>query len=81
MTNTTTATAHADQLHAEVRDARDCDAINPCANCRAKTTVVRAARHAERVAAGRINAAPTEAPTVPAPRVPTMLSQRLAAAR
>lgn len=49
--NTTARTAHADQLHATVRDARDCDAINPCDTCRAKTAEVRATRHAARVAA------------------------------
>lgn len=44
-------TAHADQLHAEVRDARTydghattCDALDPCEGCKAKTRVVRAAR-------------------------------------
>lgn len=44
-------TAHADQLHAELRDARCCDALAPCDDCRAKAAEVRAIRHAERVAA------------------------------
>jgi hypothetical protein len=51
--NTTARTANADQLHATVRDARDCDAINPCASCQGMTTEVRAARHQARVAAHR----------------------------
>lgn len=44
--NTTAATAHADQLAAIVRDARDCDALAPCDSCRAKTAEVRAIRRA-----------------------------------
>ena len=59
-------TAHADQLHAEVRDARDCDALDPCTSCRAKTAEVRAIRHAARVAAVAI------------PRPRTALAARLA---
>lgn len=42
----TSHTAHADQLHAEVRDARDCDALDPCQSCRSKTAEVRAIRRA-----------------------------------
>lgn len=53
----TARTAHADQLHAGVRDARshdghaDCDALDPCAGCKSKTGEVRASRKAARVAA------------------------------
>ncbi len=36
--------AHADQLEAEVRDARCCDEAARCAGCRAKLDEVRAAR-------------------------------------
>lgn len=49
MMNITAATAHADQLAARIRDARCCDAINPCHSCRAMTAEVRAIRHAARV--------------------------------
>lgn len=68
--NTTARTAHADQLHATVRDARDCDAINPCASCQGMTTEVRAARHAARVSAHR--EAIVKAPSM------SMLNARLA---
>lgn len=51
--NTTARTAHADQLHATVRDARDCDALTPCSSCQGMTSEVRAARHAARVVAHR----------------------------
>lgn len=58
--NTTARTAHADQLHATVRDARTndghaetCDALNPCQSCQGMTVEVRAARHAARVSAHR----------------------------
>lgn len=51
--NTTTRTAHADQLHATVRDARDCDALTPCVSCRGMASEVRAARHAALVSAHR----------------------------
>lgn len=74
--NTTTRTANADQLHATVRDARDCDALTPCANCRAMTAEVRAARHAAHVAALRAERLPALA--IPTPR--TSLAARLAAA-
>ena len=36
--------AHADQLEAEVRDARCCDEADRCSGCRAKLDEVRAAR-------------------------------------
>lgn len=36
--------AHADQLEAEVRDARCCDELVRCTGCRAKLDEVRAAR-------------------------------------
>ena len=36
--------AHADQLEAEVRDARCCDELDRCADCRVKLDEVRAAR-------------------------------------
>lgn len=72
-----TITAHADQLHAEVRDARardghaeSCDALDPCESCKAKTAEVRKARRAGSV------------PTIPVPRKPSSaLQNRLRAAR
>jgi hypothetical protein len=67
---TTARTAHADQLHATVRDARDCDAINPCDSCQGMTVEVRAARHAARVSAHR--EAIVKAPSM------SMLNARLA---
>ncbi len=36
--------AHADQLEAEVRDARCCDEAGRCSGCRVKLDEVRAAR-------------------------------------
>lgn len=66
--------AHADQLHAELRATRDCDAIDPCTSCRAKAHTVRIARRIARVAV----ATGAEPPHIPAPRPPSMLSQRLA---
>lgn len=69
----TARTAHADQLHAEVRDARDCDAIDPCESCQGMTTEVRAARHAARVHAHR--AAIVSAPSM------SMLEARLTVVR
>ncbi len=51
--NITTRTARADQFHATVRDARDCDALTPCASCQGMTAEVRATRKAARVAAHR----------------------------
>ena len=68
--NTTARTAHADQLHATVRDARDCDAITPCHSCQGMTVQVRAARHAARVSAHR--EAIVKAPSM------SMLNARLA---
>jgi hypothetical protein len=48
--------ANADQLHAEVRDARgydghggSCDALVPCDSCRAKSAEVRRVAHEARV--------------------------------
>ena len=71
---TTITTAQADQLHAAVRDARgwdghasECDALDPCADCKAKTAAVRKARRSG------------DAPEVPAPRKPSALVARLAA--
>lgn len=75
--NTTARTAHADQLHATVRDARDCDALTPCASCQGMTREVRAARHEARVAAAR--AAKLPALAIPTPR--TSVLARLANAR
>lgn len=60
-------TAHADQLHAELRDARCCDALEPCEPCREKAAEVRKARR--------------EVPVIPAPRKPSALALRLAAVR
>lgn len=71
----TSHTAHADQLHAEIRDARDCDALDPCQTCRDKTATVRAIRHTERVAAMRLSL-----PTLMVPTPRTQLTARLAAA-
>lgn len=79
---TTITTAQADQLHATVRDARgwdghadECDALDPCADCKAKTAAVRAIRHAERVAAMRLSL-----PTLMVPTPRTQITARLAAA-
>lgn len=66
--------AHADQLHAELRATRDCDALEPCESCQAKAQTVRVVRRIERVAV----AMGAEPPRIPAPRQPSMLSQRLA---
>lgn len=68
-------TARADQLHAEVRDARCCDALDQCEECTAKTRTVVAIRHAARVEAARSE----QAPRVPQPRTGD-LRARLAAA-
>lgn len=71
--------AHADQLHAELRAATPgrghsgCDALDPCDSCQAKTRTVRVARRVARVAA----ATATEPPRIPVPRAPS-LQQRLA---
>lgn len=74
MITTASRTAHADQLHAEVRDARSydghaasCDALDPCSACKAKTREVRVARLFGQ-----------EVPEIPAPRVPSPLVRRLA---
>jgi len=61
---TTARTAAADQLHATTRDARDCDAINPCKSCRKMSAEVQAARREARVAALSVRAG-----IVPVPRV------------
>jgi hypothetical protein len=42
--NTTAITAHADQLAAEVRDRRCCDALAPCDRCRVARTMVQVSR-------------------------------------
>ncbi len=67
-------TARADQLHAEVRDARSydghaasCDALDPCAGCKAKAREVRTARLFGE-----------DVPQIPAPRKPSPLAARLA---
>jgi len=65
--------AHADQLHAELRESRDCDALDPCVSCSAKGQVVRVVRRVARVAV----ATGVELPRLPTPRASTMLSQRL----
>jgi hypothetical protein len=44
MHTTLRRSAHADHLEAEVRDARCCDDLARCADCRAKLDEVRAAR-------------------------------------
>jgi len=67
--NITAATAHADQLHAHLINARDCDALDPCDSCRSMRTEVHAIRHAARVV--RMVSPGTRT---------TMLRQRLAAA-
>lgn len=64
----TAATAHADQLHAQIRDARCCDPFDPCDTCRGKTAEVRAIRRGV-----------VAASVIPAPR--SALAVRLAAAR
>jgi hypothetical protein len=43
-------TAAADQLAAQTRDARCCDALDPCASCRGAALNVRVRRHLVRVA-------------------------------
>jgi hypothetical protein len=76
MNTITGRTAHADQLHAEVRDARsydghadECDALDPCASCKAKAREVRRALRAGAVVA-------------PAPRKPvSALAARLSGVR
>lgn len=75
--NSIANTAHADQLHAEVRDARsydghaaECDALDPCEGCKAKTRAVRIARLFGE-----------DVPHIPAPRKPSALVSRLAAVR
>jgi hypothetical protein len=44
MHSTLSRSAHADQLEAEVRDARCCDEVKRCAKCQVKVDEVRAAR-------------------------------------
>lgn len=73
--NTTARTAHADQLHATVRDARDCDALTPCASCRAMSAEVQAARHEARINALRVRV------SIPVPRVELDARLRAAAAK
>lgn len=70
--NITARTANADQLHATVRDARDCDALDPCESCRSMTREVVATRHAARLAAHHV--LPVAAPSM------DLLRQRLASA-
>lgn len=74
--NRTARLAHADQLHAELRDARtydghaaECDALDPCESCKAKAAEVRKAQRGD------------TGPAVPAPRKPSDLQRRLAVAR
>lgn len=73
-------TAHADQLHAEVRDARSydghaatCDALDPCEGCKAKAREVR-------MAARFCRDAEVPAPRIPQPRKGDLLA-RLAMVR
>lgn len=49
--NAQTHTAAADQLSAQVRDARCCDALDPCTSCRVMAEAARTHRHQARVAA------------------------------
>lgn len=49
MQNLTARLAHADQVAADLRDSRCCDALEPCDACRATAREVHAARHAARV--------------------------------
>ncbi len=44
MHTTLSRSAHVDQLEAELRDARCCDELRRCVDCRAKITEIRAAR-------------------------------------
>ncbi|MDZ5662568.1 hypothetical protein HN031_13800 [Nocardioides sp. zg-1308] len=44
MYTTLRRSAHADQLEAELRDARCCDARRRCVGCQAKADEIRAAR-------------------------------------
>lgn len=44
MRSTLSRTAHADQLEADLRGARCCDASEPCADCAASIAEARAAR-------------------------------------
>ncbi len=76
MITTASCTARADQLAAEVGDARSydghaasCDALDPCEGCKAKAAQVRKARRGDTPGA------------VPAPRKPSALSARLANVR
>lgn len=48
--NASQHTAAADQLSAQVRDARCCDAIDPCHACRGQAMAARTHRHLARVA-------------------------------
>jgi hypothetical protein len=77
MNTITGRTAHADQLHAEVRDARsydghaaECDALDPCTGCKAKVREVRLARRSREEAYGprappALRAGPTPRPGRP----------------
>lgn len=61
MNNLTARIARADQLAATVRDARCCDALDPCATCTAGKREVHAVRHEMRVAALTLRFAATSA--------------------
>lgn len=57
-----------DRINASLMAARCCDALEPCADCQEKARVIREARR-------------HGAPSIPAPRKPSSLAERLAAAR
>ena len=50
---TTAATAHADQLAAELRNRRCCDALDPCRRCQVGRLTVQVERALVRVPAQR----------------------------
>lgn len=74
MNNLTARLARADQIAATVRDARCCDALEPCGTCRAGAAEVHAIHHAARVEALTIRPRPVVA--VPSQRT---LRERLLA--
>ena len=51
------ATAHADQLAASLRDARCCDALDPCESCAAARAVVQTVRHVAAIPMQRTSSA------------------------
>lgn len=54
--NASQHTAAADQLSAQVRDARCCDALDPCHTCRGLAMTARTHRHLARLAQTRVPA-------------------------